>query len=1121
MYTKETHRKKPTPILNYSLFILGWIVGLSFLCPTQIVAQDKLLSIPNLQETFTNSQNFRIPVTINDATMITSFSIRIQFPDNQDIPNQPPAFPLEFIRIANAGTITNGRVLTVNNRSMERVDGGYVDVSLAAPLDGSGTLFEIAVRVKPGFVGGAIVPMQFVVERSSINGGAITPSFSNGQLQIIGLPTPTLSPTNTLIFTVTPAPGTPTPSPSPTITPTVPEGSTPTPIVTPPTATPTFTPTPSLPSELVVSPNFATINEDEILRLDVAVLNGTVLDHNITFEPQVPNASFNNRLGVFQFFPDFSQSGNYEFTFTTQDGERVLSASAVIEVVDIPGPQISVLPSDVYTIQENEPLTFRLDIQNAGIFPYQFSLTNSVRNAGLDSRRGIFTFLPDFLQAGEYTFVFQADDGVTPLSKSVLVTVEDNNRLPQASVGFTNRLVVDEGDIVPIQITAVDEDTDNVLSYHVEPLLPNLNLSVDNGSMLFMPDFTQAGEYQVQFQVFDGHDTVSLDRTIEIRNVNREPEVILNPDFSSGRLRVGDPFVMSVFATDEDNEPLSMFASGLPEDSDFTVDNNPFAKTGVFSFSPELIHFRERYDIEFTVSDGIDAVVNNVLIEVDAPVDPLFDFTDEEGFGGWELNSQVEAPFLEDGLFISTTQDVNPSIQRDGLSIDTFTQHEFVMNILMGNPTLITVEFMTTDGEVFGPLELDYDTSFQFKTFGVDFEYLFSTSRVIESVRINFGTEENFIGIDYIGFLQSGLPLSTPTSNPSFTPTTVPTRTATPTPSPTATNTPTITRTPTITPTTTPLRYDFEGGNTVDQLFDILPIAGFDPAQVSIQPGQGSEIFSGNNLVIDADPGEGVLLITDLSNVINVAEVIIKTSARSSSENASVALIGLNASLDGQLGYYNNNRAPVTEDELSLLYRPPSSVLKMGLQVVNPPSSPGPARVVFDNLRIENNFFFDLDAVPLRPDGSFDQGTAFMEFNLNPSDDGSVQLTFGENNNTFIRLSVAENQTAANFSVRADTIQSFLPGFFVGEIFTRRFTGTGGNLALMLTNGIETLATFESGVNVISRDTPKRLRLGGEFIRTDQLFAPIMIVQNAGPNVQSSIAFDDLVLSKAIPFIFN
>jgi hypothetical protein len=177
---------------------------------------------------------------------------------------------------------------------------------------------------------------------------------------------------------------------------------------------------------------------------------------------------------------------------------------------------------------------------------------------------------------------------------------------------------------------------------------------------------------------------------------------------------------------------------------------------------------------------------------------------------------------------------------------------------------------------------------------------------------------------------------------------------------------------------------------------------------------------------------------------------------------------------------------------------------------------------VFDNLRIENNFFFDLDEVPLAPDGSFDEGTAFMEFNINRGiDDGSVQLTFGENNNTFIRLSVAENQKSANFSVRADTIRNFLPGFFVGEVLTRRFTGTGGNLALMVTNGIETLATFESGVNIISKDTPKRLRLGGEFIQTNQLIQPIMIVQNAGPNVQSSIAFDDLVLNKAIPFIFN
>lgn len=1098
----------------------GWIAVLCLVNPVSVSAQEKIISMPVLQDTYTTRQDLRIPVTINDATMITSFSIRISFPNNMNFPNQPPSYPLEFIRIANTGTLTDDFILSVDDQSEERISGGFVDVSLDATLDGSGTLFEVVARVNPEFVGEAIVPLQFIVESSSLNGGEITPTFVDGQLQIVGLPTPTLTPSNTPIFTATPEPVTPSPSPSPTMTPTFDENATPTPAVTPPTPTPTFSPTPALPAELVVSPNSASIDEDEILRLDVYVLNGTSLDHDITFEPAVPNATINNRLGVFQFFPDFSQSGNYEFTFTTQDGDTVLNASAVIEVIDVPGPQISVLPSDVYTIQENEPLTFRMEVQNPGIFPYQFSLNNPVENTSLNSRTGIFTFLPDYLQAGEYTFVFSADDGVTPLSKSVLVTVEDNNRLPQISVGFSNRLVVNEGEIVPIQITAFDEDSDNTLSFNVNPLLDNLNLNTENGSMLFMPDYTQAGEYPVQFQVYDGHDTVSLDRTIEIRNVNREPEVIVNPQFSD-RLAVGDTLAVSVFATDPDQEPLTVLASGLPDTSEFTVSDNAYTRTALFSYSPTLDQYRERYSIDFTVSDGIDAVVNTIDIEVDAPIDPLFDFSDEEGLGGWVLNSQVEAPYIVDGLFVSTTQDVNPSIVRSGLAIDTFTQHEFVMSLLMGNPTLITVEFMTADGEVFGPLELDYDTSFEFVTFGVDFEDLFPTSQVIDSVRINFGTEENFISIDYIGFVQSGFPLSTPTPNPSFTPTPVPTRTATPTPTRTATNTPTITQTPTITPTMTPLRYNFDGGETVEDLFDLLPVGGFNTAQVSIQPGEETELFSGNNLVIDADPGEGIMLVTDLSNEINVTEVIIRSAVRSSSENASVALIGLNAAFDGQLGYYQTSQAPVEEDEISLLYRPPSSVLKLGLQVVNPVSSPEPVQVVFDNLQIIDNFFFDLDEVPLQPDGSFDEGTAFMQFNLNPTDDGSVQLDFGENANTFIRLSVAENQSAANFSVRADTINSFLPGFFVGEVFMRRYTGTDGNLAIMLTNGIETLATFESGINVISRTTAKRLRLGGEWIQTDQLISPIMIVQNAGPNVQSSIAFDDLVLSKAIPFIFE
>lgn len=1105
------------------MFWVGLIVMVQAMlpCMTSAQAQNKALSIANITTPSRNLQVIVIPVNIDNASMVTSFRVRINFPDNViESPSLPPSFPLELIRINNTGTLTNNRTLTVDNQTKER-GLGYVDVRLTAPLNGSGALFELWVQVKENYVGEAVVPLEFVLSSTNLNEGAITPTFTNGSVRIIGLPTPTLTPSNTPIFTNTPNPS--TPSPTPTATPNLSNNSpTPSPLTPVPTAafTPTSTSTPIAKPELFINPQRLTINEDELALLNVSVLNAGANQFTISFSPLTPNAAYDPRRGVFQFFPDFSQSGIHEFTFMAQDGPTVLSGTAVIEVMDIPGPQLVAVPDDVYNIHENEPVIFQLTVENPGPFPYQYSLTNPIENALIDSRTGVFRFLPGFLQAGFYTFVFDALDGVNRISKSVIIEVEDQNRPPRAQVSFQNRLVIDEGETIPIQITAQDDDTDNLLSYIVSPLLPNMNINTQNGSILFSPDFTQAGEFPVQFLVYDGHDLAVLDRVIEIRNVNRLPEVTLIPN-EGGRIRVGDTLNMSLFATDPDREFVTILASGLPETSEFTLQNRFDAQTAMFSFTPDLTQYREKYFMEFTVSDGIDAVVKTVELEVDEAIEPLFDFTDETGLDGWTLNGQIQAPLISDGVFFALTEDVNPAIQRNGLNIDTFAQHEFVLKILMGNPTLLTVELMTADGEVFGPIELDYDTVGEFKTFGIDFAEFIPAARVIDSMRINFGSDENFFSIDFIGFVQSGFPLSTPTPNPSFTPTSVPTFTPIPTPTRTATNTPTNTRTPTVTPTKTPLAIRFESGVSVGQVFDSLGVGGFSPAQVNIQPVQDSEFFSGNALVIDADPGEGVLLVTDLESDFIFSEVIIKAAVRSTSSNASAALIGMNASFDGQLAFYQNNQAPVVEDEMSVLYRPPSGLMRLGVQVVNPANASGPARVLIDNIRIETNFFFDTDKLPLQPDGSFDQGTRFLDTNINGNEDGgSVQIEF-VNNSEAIRLSVNPNQRSANVSVRADAANDFLPGFFVGEVFARRSTGAGGNLTIMLTNGLESLATFESGINVTTDAPPKRLRLGGGFLQNNQNLPLFLIVQNAGPNVQSSVWIDDLELSKAIPFIFS
>jgi hypothetical protein len=184
-------------------------------------------------------------------------------------------------------------------------------------------------------------------------------------------------------------------------------------------------------------------------------------------------------------------------------------------------------------------------------------------------------------------------------------------------------------------VSAVDPDGQTVrLLIFSKPLGATF---VDNrnntGSFDWTPASDQSGSYTVQFRAddtFGGIDNKNV--SISVLNANAPP--FLGP-ISDRSVDPGTMAILSLWATDDDGDPLTFSASGLPVWGDFTDYGD---NTAGIVLSPPLNTPPGSSTVTVTVTDGIDPVSQSFLVTVTGTVvahaptlDPITDPTVAEG----------------------------------------------------------------------------------------------------------------------------------------------------------------------------------------------------------------------------------------------------------------------------------------------------------------------------------------------------------------------------------------------------------------------------------------------------------------------------------------------------------
>lgn len=176
-----------------------------------------------------------------------------------------------------------------------------------------------------------------------------------------------------------------------------------------------------------------------------------------------PGANFLPDSRMFQWLPGFEQAGVYQASFTvTDNGAPPLSDTRTVEITvrNVNRPPLIAVNSS-YSGAEGAAITFRLLATDPDGDDIRCNSPNLPAGAIFNQTSCIFTWTPDFTQAGTYSVQLIATDNGTPprtSSRNVTLNIADTNRPPVLNVPPTPAASL--GVPLSFNVSATDPDND-------------------------------------------------------------------------------------------------------------------------------------------------------------------------------------------------------------------------------------------------------------------------------------------------------------------------------------------------------------------------------------------------------------------------------------------------------------------------------------------------------------------------------------------------------------------------------------------------------------------------------------------------------------------------------------
>jgi hypothetical protein len=366
----------------------------------------------------------------------------------------------------------------------------------------------------------------------------------------------------------------------------------------------------------------------DTLRFDVTATDSTdpITTHRLFFTAvgQPTNSQFvdnGDNSGTFMFYPDSTQVGPTSVTFIATDmGSPQLTDNIAVNITVVrennPPEWDSLDYVSPLEVLEGETVELRVSASDAdGGVPalYATKLPENATFVDSGNGAGLFTFTPNYIQAGLYEAVLAAYDGIDDTKAHLLIQVYEAGNQPPVFDSIPTDTVT-EGNTLTMTISASDPDT-TIPTLSVDTsTMPEGAEFVDNGdgtgTITFTPTYVQSGTYYVYVFADDGEYTDTITVEIDVIDAgNQYPEIVV-PEAQT----VAENANLTFDISSSDPDMTTPILSGnLPTGASFT-DNNDY--TGTFSWTPDYTQAAV-YEVWFYATDSLDpGLVDSGFVEI-------------------------------------------------------------------------------------------------------------------------------------------------------------------------------------------------------------------------------------------------------------------------------------------------------------------------------------------------------------------------------------------------------------------------------------------------------------------------------------------------------------------------
>lgn len=312
-------------------------------------------------------------------------------------------------------------------------------------------------------------------------------------------------------------------------------------------------------------------------------------------------AQFDPASRTFSWTPGFDQAGQYPgVAFSVSDPAGLTDTKTITLTVNHVNRPPTIAQVENKAVAENQLLEFQLsgsDPDREDAEKLLFSAKGLPEGATLDSRTGLFRWIPSFEQSGEYRLSFMISDGQYSDTTGMVVTVAHVNRAPALEPVAAQ--VVDENQLLTFIINGSDSDREDAggLNFSAANLPPGAVFDPVARTFSWTPTYEQSGQYQVSFEVKDPSGLFDQATVpVIVNHVNRAPSLEPVPA-----------------QTIDENQPLSIQLVGADPDREdagklvYSAENLPAGAQidpvkGILTWTPSYEQSGQ-YTVNLMVSD--------------------------------------------------------------------------------------------------------------------------------------------------------------------------------------------------------------------------------------------------------------------------------------------------------------------------------------------------------------------------------------------------------------------------------------------------------------------------------------------------------------------------------------